>query len=172
MELLDAGNTGTYGHPEPTQVRITPVKGKCILVSGHDLKDLEELLKQTEGKGVNVYTHGEMLTCNAYPALKKYKHLVGNYGGAWQVQRAEFGAFPGAILMTTNCIQKPKDTYQGRIFTAGLVGWPGVTHIGDGNFAPVIEAALAAAGLRGRRARQVHHDRLRPQYGHERGGAR
>ncbi|MGE5293455.1 MAG: hydroxylamine reductase [Solirubrobacterales bacterium] len=147
MELLDAANTGTYGHPEPTKVRVTPVKGKCILVSGHDLKDLELLLKQTEGKGVNVYTHGEMLPCNAYPALKKYKHLVGNYGGAWQVQRTEFDAFPGAILMTTNCIQKPKETYQGRIFTSGLVGWPGVTHIADGNFAPVIEAALAAPGF-------------------------
>ena len=147
MELLDAANTGTYGHPEPTKVRITPVKGKCILVSGHDLKDLELLLKQTEGKGINIYTHGEMLPCNAYPALKKYKHLVGNYGGAWQVQRTEFDEFPGAVLMTTNCIQKPKETYQGRIFTSGLVGWPGVTHIADGNFAPVIQAALAAPGF-------------------------
>ncbi|MCX7048606.1 MAG: hydroxylamine reductase [Candidatus Sumerlaeota bacterium] len=147
MGLLDAANTETYGHPEPTQVRITPVAGKCILVSGHDLKDLEMLLKQTEGKGINVYTHSEMLPCNAYPGLKKYKHLVGNYGGAWQDQRAEFDAFPGSILMTTNCIQKPKDSYMGRIFTAGLVGWPGVTHIADGNFAPVIAAAQAAAGF-------------------------
>lgn len=147
MELLDAANTGTYGHPEPTQVRVTPVQGKCILVSGHDLKDLHELLEQTEGKGVNVYTHGEMLPCNAYPGLKKYKHLVGNYGGAWQVQRTEFDAFPGAILMTTNCIQMPKDGYKGRIFTSGLVGWPGVTHIADGDFSPVIEAALAAPGF-------------------------
>ena len=87
MELLDAANTGAYGHPEPTTVRVTPVNGKCICVSGHDLKDLEELLKQTEGKGINVYTHGEMLPCHAYPGLKKYKHLVGNYGGAWQDQR-------------------------------------------------------------------------------------
>ena len=94
MELLDAANTGVYGHPEPTQVRITPVKGKAILVSGHDLKDLDELLKQTEGKGINVYTHGEMLPCHAYPGLKKYKHLVGNYGGAWQDQAKEFDAFP------------------------------------------------------------------------------
>jgi len=147
MELLDAANTGTYGHPEPTKVRITPVKGKCILVSGHDLKDLEEVLKQTQGKGINVYTHGEMLPCNAYPALKKYKHLVGNYGGAWQVQRNEFEAFPGAVLMTTNCLQKPKENYQARIFTSGLVGWPGVTHITDRNFTPVIEAALAAPGF-------------------------
>ena len=147
MELLDAGNTGTYGHPEPTQVRITPIKGKCIAVSGHDLKDLELLLKQTEGKGINVYTHGEMLPCNAYPALKKYKHLVGNYGGAWQDQRNEFDAFPGAILMTTNCIQKPKDSYKARIFTSGVVGWADVTHISNGDFAPVIKAALAAPGF-------------------------
>ncbi len=147
MELLDAGNTGTYGHPEPTQVRVTPVKGKCIAVSGHDLKDLEELLKQTEGKGINVYTHGEMLPCNAYPGLKKYKHLVGNYGGAWQDQRNEFDAFPGAILMTTNCLQKPKDTYKNRIFTSSVVGWPDVTHISNRDFTPVIKAALAAPGF-------------------------
>ncbi len=147
MELLDAGNTGTYGHPEPTQVRITSVKGKCIVVSGHDLKDLEELLKQTQGKRINVYTHGEMLPCNAYPGLKKYKHLVGNYGGAWQDQRNEFDAFPGAILMTTNCIQKPKDSYKARIFTSGVVGWAGVTHISNGDFTPVIKAALAAPGF-------------------------
>ncbi|OHB64873.1 MAG: hydroxylamine reductase [Planctomycetes bacterium RBG_13_62_9] len=147
MELLDAANTQTYGHPEPTKVRVTPVKGKCIVVSGHDLKDLEELLQQTQGKGINVYTHGEMLPCNAYPGLKKYKHLVGNYGGAWQNQRTEFDEFPGAILMTTNCLQKPKDSYKGRIFSSGLVGWPDMTHISDGNFAPVIEAALAAPGF-------------------------
>jgi hydroxylamine reductase len=147
MELLDAANTGTYGHPEPTRVRITPVKGKCIVVSGHDLKDLAELLKQTEGKGINIYTHGEMLPCHAYPELKKYKHLVGNYGGAWQDQRKEFNAFPGAMLMTTNCLQKPKDSYKARIFTSGVVGWEGVTHISDGDFSPVIEAALAAPGF-------------------------
>ncbi|MFH1370758.1 MAG: hydroxylamine reductase [Planctomycetota bacterium] len=147
MELLDAANTGTYGHPEPTQVRITPVKGKCIVVSGHDLKDLEELLKQTQGKGINVYTHGEMLPCNAYPGLKKYKHLVGNYGGAWQDQRNEFDAFPGTILMTTNCIQKPKDSYKSRIFTSGLVGWPDVVHISNQDFSPVIKAALESPGF-------------------------
>ena len=147
MELLDAANTGTYGHPEPTKVRITPLKGKCIVVSGHDLKDLAELLKQTQGKGINIYTHGEMLPCHAYPELKKYKHLVGNYGGAWQDQRKEFDAFPGAILMTTNCIQKPKDNYKGRIFTSGLVGCEDVTHISNGDFSPVIEAALAAPGF-------------------------
>jgi len=147
MELLDAANTGTYGHPEPTTVRVTPVKGKAILVSGHDLKDLELLLKQTEGRGINVYTHGEMLPCCAYPGLKKYKHLVGNYGGAWQDQHKEFDAFPGAILMTTNCIQRPKDSYKHRIFTTGLVAWPGVTHVGDKNFEPVIQAALAEKGF-------------------------
>ncbi|MBN2580826.1 MAG: hydroxylamine reductase [Pirellulales bacterium] len=133
MQLLDAANTGAYGHPEPTRVRVTPVRGKAIAVSGHDLKDLELLLQQTEGKGINVYTHGEMLPCHAYPGLKKYKHLVGNYGGAWQDQRREFEAFPGAILMTTNCIQKPSDRYIDRIFTTGLVAWPGVKHIGYAN---------------------------------------
>ncbi|MHC4249128.1 MAG: hydroxylamine reductase [Planctomycetota bacterium] len=147
MELLDAANTGAYGHPTPTKVRVTPVKGKAILVSGHDLKDLEELLKQTEGKGVNVYTHGEMLPAHGYPGLKEHAHLVGNYGGAWQDQRKEFDAFPGAILMTTNCIQRPKDSYKGRIFTCGLVAWPDVDHIADRDFAPVIEAALAAEGF-------------------------
>jgi len=147
MELLDAANTGAYGHPEPTAVRVEPVAGKAILVSGHDLKDLEELLEQTEGKGINVYTHGEMLPAHGYPGLRKYKHLVGNYGGAWQDQRKEFDAFPGAILMTTNCIQKPKDGYKGRIFTCGLVAWPGVAHIEGGDFAPVIEAAQTAEGF-------------------------
>ncbi len=148
MELLDKANTDAYGHPEPTSVRVTAVKGKAILVSGHDLKDLDLLLKQTEGKGINVYTHGEMLPCLAYPGLKKYKHLVGNYGGAWQDQAKEFAAFPGAILMTTNCIQKPADSYMDRIFTTGLVEWPGVVHIDDDkNFAPVIEATLAAKGF-------------------------
>jgi len=147
MGLLDAANTGAYGDPVPTQVRIEPIKGKAILVSGHDLRDLEELLEQTRGKGINIYTHGEMLPAHGYPGLKKYPHLVGNYGGAWQDQRNEFDRFPGAILMTTNCIQKPKDTYQDRIFTSGLVAWPGVRHIGDRDFSPVIEAALAAEGF-------------------------
>ncbi|MFC1468100.1 hydroxylamine reductase [Verrucomicrobiota bacterium] len=147
MGLLDAANTGTYGHPEPTPVRVTPVKGKAILVSGHDLKDLAALLEQTKGKGINIYTHGEMLPCHGYPELKKYEHLVGNYGGAWQDQRKEFEAFPGAILMTTNCIQKPKDNYKARIFTCGLVQWPGVQHIDDQDFTPVIEAALEADGF-------------------------
>ena len=147
MELLDDANTSTYGHPVPTPVRITAVKGKAILVSGHDLKDLEELLKQTEGTGINIYTHGEMLPCHGYPGLKKYSHFVGNYGGAWQDQQKEFDAFPGAILMTTNCIQKPAESYKGRIFTCGLVAWPDVLHISDRNFKPVIDAALAAPGF-------------------------
>ncbi len=148
MEMLDEAHTSTYGHPVPTKVRIEPVKGKAILISGHDMKDLEELLKQTEGKGINIYTHGEMLPAHGYPELKKYKHLVGNYGGAWQDQRKEFDAFPGAILMTTNCIQKPKETYKKRIFTCGLVAWPGVTHITNRDFTPVIEAALSEEGFK------------------------
>ena len=147
MELLDAANTGAYGHPVPTQVRIEPVKGKAIAVSGHDLADLEELLKQTEGKGINVYTHGEMLPAHAYPKLKAYKHLVGNYGGAWQNQVREFDEFPGAILMTTNCIQKPRETYKGRIFTTGLVAMPLVRHVSNRDLSPVIEAALEAPGF-------------------------
>lgn len=147
MELLDAANTGAYGNPVPTKVRIEPVKGKAIVVSGHDLKDLEELLKQTEGKGINIYTHGEMLPAHGYPGLKKYKHLVGNYGGAWQDQVREFDEFPGAILMTTNCIQRPRETYKGRIFTSGLVAMPGVTHVSNKDFSPVIQAALAAPGF-------------------------
>jgi hydroxylamine reductase len=147
MELLDKAHTETFGHPTPTPVRVTPVPGKAILVSGHDLLDLLELLKQTEGKGINIYTHGEMLPAHGYPELKKYPHLVGNYGGAWQDQQNEFDAFPGAILMTTNCIQKPRETYHERIFTTGLVAWPGVTHVTDHNFAPVIDAALAAPGF-------------------------
>lgn len=148
MELLDAANTGAYGHPKPARVRIEPVKGKAIVVSGHDLKDLEELLKQTEGKGINIYTHGEMLPAHGYPALKNYKHLVGNYGGAWQDQQKEFDQFPGAILMTTNCIQKPRDSYKDRIFTSGLVAWPGVAHVSNRDFTPVIKAALAAEGFK------------------------
>ncbi|MFP4355207.1 MAG: hydroxylamine reductase [Phycisphaerae bacterium] len=152
MGLLDAANTGTYGHPEPTEVRVTPVAGKCILVSGHDLHDLAQLLEQTQGKGINVYTHGEMLPCLAYPELKKYDHLVGNYGGAWQDQQREFADFPGAILMTTNCIQRPQKVYQERIFTTGLVAWPGVGHItpdasGKKDFSPVIRAAQEAEGF-------------------------
>lgn len=147
MELLDQANTTAYGMPEPTRVRVEPIAGKAILVSGHDLKDLAELLEQTKDKGINVYTHGEMLPAHAYPKLKGHKHLVGNYGGAWQNQQREFDAFPGAILMTTNCIQKPRESYKDRIFTSGLVAWPGVTHITNRDFAPVIAAALCAPGF-------------------------
>lgn len=146
MELLDAANTGAYGHPVPTVVPLGHKKGKCILISGHDLKDLEELLKQTEGKGIYVYTHGEMLPTHGYPELKKYKHFYGHYGTAWQNQKKEFAQFPGAILMTTNCIQEPQG-YRDNIFTTGLVGWPGVQHVKNGDFGPVIEKALAMPGF-------------------------
>lgn len=149
MELLDAGNTGAYGHPTPTAVPLGARKGKAILVSGHDLKDLDMILKQTEGKGINVYTHGEMLPCHGYPGLKKYIHFHGHYGTAWQNQAKEFADFPGAIVMTTNCIQKPRDTYKDNIFTTGLVAWPGVKHVGgDKDFSPVIDKALAMEGFR------------------------
>lgn len=146
MELLDAGNTGTYGHPVPTGVPLGHKKGKCILVSGHDLKDLAELLKQTEGKGIYVYTHGEMLPTHGYPELKKYEHFYGHYGTAWQNQKKEFPNFPGAILMTTNCIQDPQ-AYLDNIFTTGLVGWPGARHVKNGDFGPVIEKALSMPGF-------------------------
>ena len=147
MELLDAAHTGTYGHPVPTTVPLGAKKGKAILVSGHDLQDLDKILKQSEGKGINVYTHGEMLPCHGYPELKKYAHFYGHYGTAWQNQAKEFDAFPGAILMTTNCIQKPKESYKDNIFTTGLVGWPGVTHIAGEDFAPVIAKALELPGF-------------------------
>ncbi|HOV90493.1 MAG TPA: hydroxylamine reductase [Syntrophorhabdaceae bacterium] len=147
MELLDAANTEIYGHPVPTAVPLGAKKGKAILVSGHDLKDLEELLKQTEGKDIYVYTHGEMLPAHGYPGLKKYTHLYGHYGTAWQNQHKEFAAFPGAILMTTNCIQKPQDSYKDNIFTSGTVGWPNVRHIVGYDFSPVIERALALPGF-------------------------
>ncbi len=148
MELLDKAHNETFGSPEPTAVFTGVKKGPAILVSGHDLKDLYKLLQQTEGKGINIYTHGEMLPAHAYPELKKFPHLVGNYGGAWQDQQKEFAEFPGAILMTTNCIQKPRDSYKDNIFTTGLVAWPGVKHIGaDKDFTPVIERALELGGF-------------------------
>ncbi|MCW4016733.1 MAG: hydroxylamine reductase [Candidatus Bathyarchaeota archaeon] len=147
MELLDAANTGTYGHPVPTKVPLGAKKGKAILVSGHDLKDLEIILKQSAGKGINVYTHGEMLPAHGYPELKKYPHFYGHYGTAWQNQQKESKAFPGAILMTTNCIQRPLDNYTKNIFTTGLVGWTGVPHIADKDFTPVIERALELQGF-------------------------
>lgn len=147
MEILDAANTGTYGHPVPTKVPLGAKAGKAILVSGHDLKDLDAILKQSEGKGINVYTHGEMLPAHGYPELKKYGHFYGHYGTAWQNQHKEFAQFPGAIVMTTNCIQKPLESYKENLFTCGLVGWPDVKHISAGDFSLVIEKALALPGF-------------------------
>ena len=148
MELLDAGNTGTYGHPVPTEVPLGHIPGKCILVTGHDLKDLDMILTQTAGKGINVYTHGEMLPCHAYPELRKHSHFYGHFGTAWQNQQKEMPEFPGAIIFTTNCIQKPKDSYKDNVFTSGLVGWPDVAHIGDDkDFSPAIDKALAMDGF-------------------------
>ncbi len=146
MELLDAANTGTYGHPVPTSVPLGHRPNKCILITGHDLHDLELLLKQTEGKGIDIYTHGEMLPCHGYPELKKYDHFYGHFGTAWQNQHKEFPNFPGPVLFTTNCIQKPRDEYADRIFTTGLVGWPGISHIEDKDFSAVIDKALAMDG--------------------------
>jgi hydroxylamine reductase len=148
MEILDKAHTDHYGHPVPTQVPLGTKKGKAILVSGHDLKDLELLLKQTDGKNIQIYTHGEMLPAHGYPKLKQYSHFYGHYGTAWQNQHKEFASFPGAILMTTNCIQKPLDSYKDYIFTTGLVAWPGVNHIGaDKDFSPVIDKALSLPGF-------------------------
>lgn len=147
MELLDAANTGTYGHPVPTSVPLGHRKNKCVLISGHDLHDLELLLKQTEGKGIDIYTHGEMLPCHGYPELKKYPHFYGHFGTAWQNQHKEFPHFPGPILFTTNCIQKPRDEYKDRIFTNGLVGWPGVKHITDKDYSAIVAMALAMPGF-------------------------
>jgi hydroxylamine reductase len=147
MELLDAGNTERYGHPTPTKVPLGHIKGKAILVSGHDLIDLEEILKQTQGKNITVYTHGEMLPTHGYPGLKKYPNFYGHYGTAWQNQQKEFAAFPGAILMTTNCIQRPMESYSKNIFTTGPVGYPGVLHIESKEFTPVINKALELPGF-------------------------
>jgi hydroxylamine reductase len=147
MEALDAANTGAFGTPTPTSVRVTPVKGKAILVSGHDLKDLHAILEATKDKAINVYTHGEMLPAHSYPKFKAYPHLVGNYGGAWQDQQKEFAEFPGPIVMTSNCLIEPQPRYRGRIFTAGPVGWAGIRHIADENFAIVAQAAQALPGF-------------------------
>jgi len=148
MEMLDKGETDTFGHPEPSQVNVKTVKGKCILVSGHDLHDLEKILQQTEGKGINVYTNGEMLPAHSYPELKKYPHLVGNYGSAWQNQQKEFANFPGAIVMTSNCLLNPNvGQYADRLFTRSIVGWPGVAHVEGDDFSAVIDCALAQEGF-------------------------
>jgi hydroxylamine reductase len=147
MELLNKANTDSYGHPVPTPVQLGTKAGKAILVSGHDLRMLEELLKQTEGTGVNIYTHGEMLPAHGYPGLKKYSHLVGNFGGAWQDQAKEFTSFPGAIIFNTNCIQRPAESYKDRLFTWGLVQWPDVKNIAGWDFSAVIKKAKALPGF-------------------------
>jgi hydroxylamine reductase len=153
MELLSQAHREHFGTPEPTPVFLGTKKGPAIIVSGHDLLDLKELLEQTEGTGINVYTHGEMLPAHAYPGLKRYTHLVGNFGSAWQNQQKEFAEAPAAILMTTNCIQRPAVSYKDRIFTTGLVAWPGVTHIPDRqngtpkDFSPVIAKAKELGGF-------------------------
>ncbi len=147
MELLDAGHTERFGHPEPTEVRTSLRPGPAIIISGHDLLDLEELLKQTQGKGVNIYTHGEMLPAHGYPELKKYEHLAGHFGTAWQNQQKEFDGVEAAFLFTTNCIQKPRSGYKDRVFTKGLVGWPGVKHIKGNVYSEIIEKALSLKGF-------------------------
>ncbi len=149
MALLDAGETQTFGHPQPVKVNMKPVKGHAILVSGHDLCDLELILQQTEGKGINVYTNGEMLPAHGYPLLNKYPHLVGNYGSAWQNQQKEFANFPGAIVMTSNCLIDPNvGQYADRLFTRSIVGWPGVQHIEGDDFSQVIEKSLSLDGFK------------------------
>lgn len=147
LALLDAAHGDTFGKPTPTPVLMGHVPGKAILISGHDMVDLKALLEQTEGKGINIYTHGEMLPAHGYPELKKFKHLVGHFGGAWMLQQREFPNFPGAILMTTNCLMQPFEEYEGRLFTRNLVAWPGIAHIEDRDFSAVIEAALSAPGF-------------------------
>lgn len=151
MKLLDKAHTEHFGNPVPTKVSLSIKKGPAIIVSGHDLLDLEQLLQQTQGRGVNIYTHGEMLSAHGYPGLNKYKHFVGHFGTAWQNQQKEFDNIPAAVLMTTNCIQKPKDSYIDRIFTTGVVAWPGVEHIdridGKKDFSKVINKALELGGF-------------------------
>lgn len=151
MKLLNEGNVGAYGHPVPTAVPLGAKKGKAIVVTGHDLKDLKMLLEQTEGRGINIYTHGEMLPAHGYPGLKKYPHFYGHFGTAWQNQATELPLFPGPVLFTTNCIQRPSPATSDHIFTTGLVNWPGIAHIqsdinGHKDFTPVIEKALAMPG--------------------------
>ncbi len=147
MEMLNNANTSTFGNPTPATVPTGTKAGPGIVVTGHDLLDLYELLKQTESKGVNVYTHGEMLPAHGYPELRKFKHLVGTYGTAWQNQKTEFDQFSGAILVTTNCIMIPKDSYKDRIFTCGIAGASGVKHIKNRDFSEVIEKALSQPPL-------------------------
>ena len=149
LEILDAGHTDRYGAPVPTPVNHSQVEGKCILVSGHDMRDLEAILEQTAGKGINVYTHGEMLPAHGYPGLKaKFPHLVGNYGAAWQLQKFEFAKFPGPIIITTNCLVEPRKSYADRIYTSGVTGFPGTKHINDRDYSAVIEQALEMDGFK------------------------
>ena len=148
MAMLDKANTETFDHPEPVQVSLTVEKGPFIVITGHDLYDLKLLLEQTEGKGINIYTHGEMLPAHAYPELKKYPHLKGNFGTAWQNQQKEFANLPAPILFTTNCLMPPKESYANRVFTTEVVGYPGMQHIGSNkDFTPVIEKALELGGF-------------------------
>lgn len=146
MELLDKANTESYGVPEPTEVSMIIEKGPFIVISGHDLHDLYLLLEQTKGRGVNIYTHSEMLPAHGYPKLKAYPHLKGNFGTAWQNQQKEFKDMPGAVLFTTNCIMPPRDNYKDRIFTTHMVGYEGLTHVTNRDFSPVIERALELGG--------------------------
>ncbi|MBK1809470.1 hydroxylamine reductase [Clostridium sp. YIM B02505] len=171
MKTLDDANTTRYSNPSPHKVNVNIVKGPFIIVSGHDLRDLEMLLQQTEGKGVNIYTHGEMLPSHGYKELKKYKHLVGNYGSAWQNQQKEFDGIPGCILMTTNCLMRPRETYKDRIFSTSVVGWDGIKHIdmkedGTKDFSEIINKALELGGFKeGEEEKQIlvgfgHHATL------------
>ena len=149
MALLDKANTETYGTPEPTTVPLTVEKGPFIVVTGHDLYDLKQLLEQTKDKGINIYTHGEMLPAHAYPELKKYPHLRGNFGTAWQNQQKEFANIPAPVLFTTNCLMPPKASYADRVFTTEMVSYPEIVHIGDEkDFSPVIEKALELGGYK------------------------
>jgi hydroxylamine reductase len=148
MELLDAGHTNTYGHPVPTKVPLQPKVGKAILVSGHDIPQLEAILKQTAGTGISVYTHGELLPAHGYPVLKKtYPHLYGHYGTAWQNQTKEFAKFPGSIIITTNCLMPPHENYEDKLFSIGPVGYPGLNYLSDGDFSPAIRKALDLPGF-------------------------
>lgn len=147
MEMLDAANTGSFGDPVPTPVRVTPVVGKAVLVSGHDLHDLAAILAATAGTGINVYTHGELLPAHGYPELHKHPHLAGNYGGAWQDQQRDFTAFPGPIVMTSNCLIEPQPAYRNRIFTTGPVGWPGIRHVETSDLSLVVKAAQSLPGF-------------------------
>ncbi len=153
MRILDEANTETYQNPSPHKVNVNIKKGPFIIVSGHDLRDLELLLQQTEGKGINIYTHGEMLPCHGYPSLNKYKHLVGNYGSAWQNQQKEFDNIPGCILMTTNCLMRPRESYKDRIFTTNVVGWDGIKNVklnedATKDFGEIINKALQLGGFK------------------------